>query len=65
MIDLYADTKILNWRTANNLFAELAHRTGYNMNRSEKYDNIIAKYINAEPATMRIARQIEAQNKKS
>ena len=29
------------------------------------YNNIIAKYINAEPATRRIARQIEAQNEKA
>ena len=63
VIDLYVDRKIINFRTPRNIVVQLAHSTKQNIKRAEKqYNNVIAKYINAEPATGRIARQIEAQN---
>ena len=56
----------MNVKTANNLVVELAHPIGYKKKRSEHmYYYIVAKYIHAEPATGRIARQIEAQNERA
>ena len=54
--------RIVNAWRARQIVVQLAPPTKHNINRAEKhYNNVIAKYIDVEPATGRIACHIEAQ----
>ena len=65
-VDVCADRKTVNVKTARDLVVELAFQTGNNKIKSDNLEkDVNYKYIHVEPATRRIARQIATQDENS
>jgi len=65
VIDLYSDRKITNFKSAKNVLDNLtaSHKKTREKGIKE-YDQIVAKYQEAEPLNVRMQKQIEAKTKK-